>query len=102
MPHAHHERDDPPAQRNLHADIQQQEHRTYPGDPPRAFREQRLAQAAAAAGSRMLLRVPPEDRPGIVPEAVDRGRELDGRAANLYSCQLITHTPGQREKEGKP
>jgi hypothetical protein len=85
VPHAYHEGDDPPAQRNFHADIQQQEKRTEPGNPSRAFREQRLAQATAAgAGATCrMLRVPPEGRPGIVPEAVDRGRELDDRAANL-------------------
>jgi hypothetical protein len=99
VPHAHHERDDPSAQRHLHTNVQQQENRTEPGYPPRAFREQRLAQATAAAASATsrMLRIPPEDCPGILPEAVDRGQQLDDRAANLPSS---THnTQGERRRQ---
>lgn len=100
VPHAHHERDDPPAQRDLHADIQQQEYRTEPGYPACAFREQRLAQAApaAAGATSRMLRVSSEDRAGILPEAVDRGHQLDDRAANLPPSVHLHFHPGTEEE----
>jgi hypothetical protein len=45
-----------------------------------------------------MLRVPPEDRPGILPEAVNRGHQLDDRAANLPSSTHNTHT-GDEERQ---